>query len=384
MKAPRFFAAALVFAVALSLVAGLAQAGPQKTPPKKPEAKPQEKIFIPKEVKAIMQEGLATRQGRQDIPVTLFKNLYFPTPSVNVQAEFFFRVANESLGFAAPTAAPAAAPAPGQKPKEKQPAPPPAAEQEPAGTLVANVNVFLQFLQLNDGGEASIYKEVYIPVSLQAQSAAYDPQKVEWYSVGYILPPGKYTLAMAMTSKDLKKVGVSYLDFSLPTPDTYQSSLMTTPIFFIEKMEQMQAPETRVTIHQGMFTYSVLQFTPSIDNVLKVGEQVEVFFYVFGAKPKGADQPQPGQQPVYDVAVDYEVQKEDGSAAIKWAQQAYVSPVIDQPLPLKQTVKITDAKGENARTEQRDLAAGKYVMVIKIKDNVSGLTTEQKFPFELK
>ncbi len=46
MKAPRFFATALVFAVALSLVAGLAQAGPQKTPPKKPEAKPQEKIFM--------------------------------------------------------------------------------------------------------------------------------------------------------------------------------------------------------------------------------------------------------------------------------------------------------------------------------------------------
>ncbi len=380
MKAPRFFAAALVVAVALSLTVSAVQAGPQKQTPNKPENKPQEKVFIPKEIKAILQEGLATKQGRQDIPFTILKDFYFPTQSENLQTEFLFQATNESLGYVAPSAA-----APAQKPKEKQTA---AAEQTPAGMLAANLNVFLQFLLPNETGTPTIYREVYLPVSLHTESAGYDAQKVQWYSVGYLLPPGKYTLAMAVTSKDLKKVGVSYFDFTLPGPDAYKDGLLTTPMFFIEKMDQMQAPETRAMVHQGMFTYSVLQIVPSIDNVLKVGEQVEMFFYVFGTKPKpieppkAGEQPQAGLQPGYDLEVNYEVQKEDGSAAVKWAPQTYTYPIIDQPLPLKQTVKISDGKTE--RTEQRDLAAGKYVMVINIKDKISNLTTVAKLPFEIK
>lgn len=117
---------------------------------------------------------------------------------------------------------------------------------------------------------------------------------------------------------------------------------------------------------------------PNIDNVLSPGEQIDVGFCVFGAKPKG----EPGQQAKYDIEVSYEVQQEDGRAAILWTPQKYDFAFVSQPLLLKQTVMIKDDKGE--RQEQRDLTAGKYALVINVKDKVTGATVEKKVPFEVK
>lgn len=41
-------------------------------------ANDQEPIYIPEEVKTVLQEGLAAWQGRQDIPFTIIKYLCFP------------------------------------------------------------------------------------------------------------------------------------------------------------------------------------------------------------------------------------------------------------------------------------------------------------------
>jgi hypothetical protein len=383
MKFPKIVVGlALVFT--LSLFAAFAQATPEKQKETKTqETKQPERIRIPKEIQAIMQEGLATRQGRQDIPFTIFKNYEFPVQG-GVHTIFFFRAKNSDLGFAAP------APAPAEKPQAQQAQPAPPA----AGDLEAKLNIFYQFLQTDPAGASKIFREGRIPFLFQEDSSSYDPNKEDWYSFGYPLPPGKYTLALALATPDAKRVGVGYYDFTLPGPETYQNSIDTTPIFFTKNVEQMQSPEMMLAVHRRCFTYSVLQIVPNIDNVVTAEDrgQIELLYYIFGATPKPMPKPkeetgqqpkeQPGQQPKYDIEATYEVQKADGTSAIKWVTQKYDFALISQPLPLKQTLLIKDEKGE--RTEQKDLAPGKYDLVIVIKDMISGLSVEKKVPFEVK
>jgi hypothetical protein len=370
MKFPRILAAGLALVFTLSLFAAFAQATPTKQRETKPqETKQPEKIRVPKEIKAILQEGLATRKGRQDIPFTIFKTYEFPVQG-GLHTVFFFRAKNSDLGFAAPAPAPAAK-AQGQ---EAQPAPP-ATE-----ALEANLNIYYQFLQTDASGATKIFREGHIPFLFQEDSATYNPDKEDWYSFGYPLPPGKYTLAMALATPDLKRAGVGYYDFTLPGPDSYQQTLGTTPIFFTKKVEQMQSPEMMLTVHRGYFTYSVLQIVPNIDNVVTAEDkgQIEVFFYIFGAKTKEES----GQQPKNAIEVTYEVDGPDGKSAIKWETQKYDFALVSQPLPLQQTLLIKDEKGE--RTEKRDLTPGKYDLVINITDTVSGETLQKKVPFEVK
>ncbi|MGZ4886851.1 MAG: hypothetical protein ACXVI6_01295 [Candidatus Aminicenantales bacterium] len=383
MKAPKFVVIGLALVFALSLFTVFAQATPQKPQePKKPEAKPAQREIIPKEIKAIMQEGLATRQGRQDIPFTIFKSLVFPVQG-GMQAVIFFKAKNSDLGYAAPLPA---APAPKNQPAQ------PEAVAPAAGMLEARLALALEFLQPDATGALKTYKDVSFGVNLQAESAGYDPNKEEWYSLGFGLPYGKYTAAMLFahidpkTGKpDTKKVGVSYYDLVLPGPESYQNALETTPLFFARSIEQMQSYEARPTVHKGLFTYSVLRTVPNIDSVVTAEDksQIEVFFFVLGAKAKeepASEAPavvQPAQ-PKYEIEINFEVQKEDGSTAIKWETRDYVSPLIDQILPLKRTLKT----GE--KIEKKDLEVGKYTLAIKIKDKVSGLTLDKKMPFEVK
>lgn len=381
MKAPKFVVIGLALVFALSLFTVFAQATPQKPQePKKPETKPAQREIIPKEIKAIMQEGLATRQGRQDIPFTIFKSLVFPVQG-GMHAVIFFRAKNSDLGYAAPAPA-----APAPKNQSAQPAPP------AAGMLEARLALALEFLQPDATGALKSYKDASFAVNLQTESAGYDPNKEEWYSLGFGLPYGKYTAAMLLAhidpkkgGADIKKVGVGYYDLVLPGPETYPNALETTPLFFARNIEQMPSYEARPTVHKGLFTYSVLQIVPNIESVVTAEDksQIEVLFFVFGAKAKDepAAQSQPVVQPAqpkYEIEINFEVQKEDGTTAIKWQAQNYVSPLVDQTLPLKRTLKT----GE--KTEQKDLEAGKYMLVIKIKDKVSGLALDKKMPFEVK
>jgi hypothetical protein len=361
MTAKRIFGFFLLFVFSLGLVSAFAEAFPApQQPPQKKAPAPQEKIFIPKEIKAVLQEGLISRQGRQDIPFEIMDNLLLPAQQ-NLYPIFLFKVKNSDLGFA------------------------PSADPTLAG-FEARLNVFLQFLQEDESGALKVHREMYVPFALQVPSEGYDPDEVAWYSVGLPMVPGKYTLGMAVTSTDLQKVGVDYHDFVLPDPASFQGTLETTPIFFAKEMSQMEAVEQRPIIHKGMFTYSILQIKHFVDNIVAPGDTIELFFYVFGAKAKETEVVQP--RPQFDLDVNYEVKKDDDSLeedqkiAVRWATQKYDTPLVSQPLPLKQTVIIKDDKGE--RTEQRDLEAGKYVLTVTIKDNVSGLTLDKAVPFEVK
>ena len=488
MKAPKFVVFGFLLGFGLSLFTVFAQALPQKPQePKKPEAKPAQREIIPKEIRAIMQEGLATRQGRQDIPFTIFKSLVFPVRG-GMHAVIFFKAKNSDIGYAAPAPA---APAPKNQPAQPAPAAP------AAGMLEARLALALEYLQPDATGALKTYKDATFGVNLQTESAGYDPNKEEWYSFGYPLPFGKYTLVMLFThidpktgKPDIKKVGVGYYDLVLPGPETYQNALDTTPLFLVRDIKQMQSADARPTIHKGFFTYSILQMIPNMDSIVAAEEksQIEPFFFVLGAKEAPADPAVQSQLPRNQIEITYAVEKaraeeeliskespalilgtwdwsrtSEGShievrgevknvsagnlkdveavvtfrdnsgkyishesaileynpivagqtspfkiistynpeitdaiiefktiagdkvkssnrvdTVIRWQAQNYVSPLIDQALPLMRTLKT----GE--KTEQKDLEAGKYTLVIKIMDKVSGLTLDKKMPFEVK
>ena len=365
MKAKNLFIPVLVAGVLLSLFMPLGAANQKDK--EKPASPSQQKIFIPKEVKAILQEGLAAKQGRQDFPVSIFHSLYLPAQQ-NFQVIFFMNIKNSALGYG-----PAGAvSSPGEKPKEK-----PTPESEAAGSqanlLEAKFNVFLQFSRLEEGSEPKVANEVYVPTTIQVEEAAFDPEKEDIYSFGYPLPTGHYVLALAVASLDLQKIGTAYYEFTLPDASTFSKAMDTTPIFFVKSLEQTEAAETRTILHKGYFTYAVLKIIPNIDKVFSVGDNLDIFFFIFGL--------QQNEQQQNTVEVNFEVKKGE-EAAIRWAPQTYNSPLISQPLPLKQTLIIKSQAGE--KTEQRDLGPGKYTLVISTQDKVSGNSVTKTVDFEVK
>jgi hypothetical protein len=366
MRAKSVIIPALVAAVGLSLVTGL-PAGQMDKAKDKPQAqeKAQDKVFIPPQIKTIIQEGLAAKQGRQDIPVSIFYSLYLPTRDIgSFHNVFFMRIKNSGLGFVPVTAAPPP-PAPKKGPQEAVP--------QEAAELTANFNLFLQFNKVEEGGEPQVAKEVYVPSTVQVSSAGFDPEKEEVYTVGYPMPFGRYLVAIAVASLDLQKVGVAYTEIDLPDPGRFTKELDTTTIFFIKQMDQMEGVEQRTFLHKDFFTYANQKIITNIEKVFNPGDNLDIFFFIFGS--------QPNEQQQYQIEVSFEVKKGE-EFAIRWSPQIYANPLVSQPLPLKQTVKIKDDKGE--RTEQRDLPPGNYTLVVTITDKISGNRVVKTMDFEMK
>jgi hypothetical protein len=325
----------------------------------------EQRVIIPPEVKTVMQAGMQSREPRLDIPFTFIdKEVYLPA-QMNLHRVFFFKVKNADLGFSAPAQ-------PGEKPEKKEEQEVSSFESQPA-MLQARNHLFMQFRQL----DGTFSQEVYIPMNLQVDGTGYDPEKEELYTIGYPMPAGKYVLAAAIGSQKLEKIGTQYLEFELPNPASYTDTLGITPVFFVTKMNQMSAPETRTEIHKDFFTYSVLQVEANMDHVFTAGDNLDVFFFIFGA--------QPNEQGRNDIEVTYEVAQNE-EAIIRYAQTAYEMALVSQPLPLKKTVLIrTTKEGETTeRQEQRDLEPGTYTLSIDITDKLSGKTYKEIVPFEIK
>ena len=367
MSSRKIVVSLLVAAVTFSLVAGLSAAQKQKDKDKAQDKKQEEKVFIPKEIKAIMAEGMATRQGRQDIPVSIFYSLFLPAQQ-NFHDVFFLKVKNGDLGFAPVAPTPAAPAAPPAKKGPQQAAP-----QETPQLLQANFYLFFQFNLLKEGAQPESVKEVYIPCTIQVPAEGYDPEAVEDYSFGYPMPAGHYLMAIALASPDLKKVGVAYHEFTVPDPASFAKTLETTPVFFVKEMEQMESVETRTALHQGFFTYSVLKVVPNLDKTFSAGQNLDIFFFVFGTQPNAQNQ--------HDIEVNFEVKQGDKSS-IRWAPQVYANPLVSQPLPLKQTLNIKT--GDQERTETKDLPPGDYQLVIQIKDKIGDKTATKTVDFTMK
>lgn len=315
-------------------------------------------VIIPKEVKAVFQEGMATRQARMDISFTFTKHLYLPAQQ-NLHNIFLFKVKNADLGFV-----------PVSTETQVQTEEGETSAQESPAKLQAKNHVFLYFSQL----DGTFTKEIYIPSNLEVEQATFDPEKEEIYSTGYPIPSGKYLLSMAITSNNLEKIGTQYFEFDLPTPASFTEELGITPVFFAKNMTRMASPELRTEIHKDYFTYSVLQIYPNLENVFTVGENLDIFFFILEA--------QPNEQGKNDITVNYEVVQGE-EKIIKFAPTNYDMPLISQPLPMKKTVIIKTTKGEETseRKESQDIEPGEYTLIIDIKCNISGKSLKKDISF---
>ncbi|MFC2158785.1 hypothetical protein ACFLT9_13210 [Acidobacteriota bacterium] len=328
----------------------------------------QAKIYIPDAVKAVMMEGAQTQEPRLDIPFSFVTNYFMPAQQA-MHTVFFFKVKNSDLGFA-PLVADTPAVKEGEEKEEQEVS---SFEETPA-RLQCRANVFLRITQVN----GNINKEIFVPLNIQVDGKDYNPDKEVIYSVGYPLPAGSYLLTMAITSMDLQKIGMQFHNFTLPDMAA-ATDLDTTSIFFVKKVDRMATPEMTAEIHPDFFTYSVLQMTPNLDNSFAAGEMLDIFYFIMGSQPNATQQ--------YDIDVNYEVFDAEDKIAIRYPAAKYNAPIVSQPLPLKQTVIIrsTDDKGEQTeKTEERDLSAGKYYLVMNIKDNISGKTLMKKVEFTMK
>jgi len=364
MKIKNLIVSALSLVLLLSLVSPLSLSAQEKSQEKQEQSTA---IFIPETVKAAIQEGIQTRQPRLDIPFTIIKHFYLPAQQ-NIQVILFFKVKNSDLGFASITSD-----IEGQKKKQEKEDEAQSIFETTPNKLNAKANVFLQFNKLEDNIPGEVVKEVYIPFNLEVDGVSYEPDKEEIYSIGYPIPPGDYLLSTAITSNNLDKIGTQYYELSLPNLVSFSGELDTTPIFSAKNIEEMSAAEAQVQIHKGFFTYSILQIEPNLENLFSPKDNLDLFFYVLGAKPN--------EQGKFDIEINYEVYKGE-AIQIRYQPQIYDSPLISQPLPMKKTVLIKSEEGE--KKETRDLEPGSYTLSLKITDKISGNSITRTIDFEVK
>jgi len=369
MKIKNLISPVLLFGIIFSLSLSPSLATSKKKLEKNAQES-QQRIIIPPQVKSVFEEGIATRQVRPDIPFTIIKNYYLPDfpARQNLHSIFLFKVKNADLGFSSISPVPKDA----KKKEEKEQIF--LAESEGAPPkLQATCHIFLQFNRLENNVPKDVAKEIYIPLKLQVDSDSYEPDREELFSTRNILPPGNYLLSMAIASAKLEKIGTQYFEFSLPNEAAFTDRLESTPIFLLKKIEQLEAPEMRASLHKGFFTYIIFQIEPNLEKIVSPGDNLEVFFFVFGA--------QPDESSKYNLEVAYEILKGEETAVL-YTPETYASPLIQQGLPLTQTVIIKSEEGE--KQETRDLEPGKYTLVLKITDKTSGYSLEEKFDFEVR
>ncbi len=316
--------------------------------------------FIPTEILSIMKSGLETRTPNTAIPFDVFQYLYLPAQQ-NMYGIFFFKCKNSDLGFQGINQ-----PAPDEE-KEMS-----SFESTPT-QLISRNDIYLYFKQLNRDFE----KQIYVPFNQKADGITYEPEEEPYYSIGYPLPPGDYVLAMAIASSDQQKVGTQYLEFSLPNAAN-MTEIDITPAFFINQMKQLSAVEMQIKVHKGYFTYSTLQMEPNLEQIFSPGDNLDIFFYIFGC--------QTNAEGLCDIEINYSIsQGED--VAIRFATTPYEHPVVSQPLPMKKTVKITtkDEEGnEVEKTETQNLESGTYTFTMEIKDNLSGKSVTKSVEIEVR
>jgi len=376
MNGKRLMLAVLLAAFVLTTLVGAGPAQPQKDSKAKAQPQEKEKVFIPKDVKAILEQGQAARQGLPGIPVTVTNHLFFPYYRAQglIHDVFELKIKNADLGFA-PVAAAAAPAAAGAKPaekKEEKKETTEAFESVPAADMQAVFDLFLQFRAIENNVPGKVVKEVYVPTDILIPAAEYKPETVEDYFVAYDLPAGNYLLSLAVRATDQKKIGTAYFEFSSPDMSKMEGKIETTPIVITKDVGQMQIQETRTVLHRGYFTYLVLKITPNIAGSVPLKSPLDILYFILGAKPN--------DQNKFALETSFEVKQGD-KVLVPYASTVYDAPYVSLPLPLKQTVKITS--GTNVKTETRDLAAGKYTLSAKITDKTSGATITKSVEFEV-
>ncbi len=304
--------------------------------------KPKEKIYIPKQVKQVMEEAVKKGTGKNDVPFSIVKSLYLPAQDQNFII-FIFKAKNKDLMIL------------------------PFSEKERKKGIdfskvsSSKFNIFLWFYKLE--GETPVpFKEQYVPVELNWE-AGEKPDDVSTYTVCTIIPEGKYLLSMAITSLDLKLIGIFNYPFTLPAPLGFKESLALSPVFFIKSLKELPSPETPPVVHKDYFIYSSLQLEPKIDNVFSVGEIPDIFYFIYGCSLN------PNDPKKFNIEVTYNVKKGDEDV-IKFAPYSFELPFISHQIPLQ-------------KEEGKNLEPGKYRLEIKIKDKISEKELVEFVDFEI-
>jgi hypothetical protein len=265
-----------------------------------------------------------------------------PAQLNNVHAVFLFKIKNADLAFL-------------WKDTDSIPG-----EESQAAPQNPKLNVFLRIYNRENAKIKDIFKEIYIPYIIEQDREAFQHGEEHLYSISDPLPPGNYALALAFASNDLTKIGTAYVDFTLPKAENFYRKLDTTPLFFVQSMERLPAPETEIAVHQDYFRYSVLKVRPKEVNIFKAKDSLDIFYFIYGARPD--------KDRKFRIEVDYEIKK--GTKVLrKYATQTYTSPFVSHPLPLT--------------VEGISLDPGEYTLGIKIKDNVSRLSVKKDIAFEV-
>ncbi|MDH4217557.1 MAG: hypothetical protein OEZ52_10080 [Candidatus Aminicenantes bacterium] len=332
--------------VLFSMLSVSGDAGQRKRKREKQELE----IYIPQEVKTIMEEGVVMRQPRQDVPFEIVRFLYVPAQQ-NVHAVFMFEIKNADLDFQSESMNPENA----QTVAEEQPDIP--------QIIKKDFKIFAQFYERNKGDVGKVVKESYVPASFQEDSSTYRPEQKNIYSIGYPFPAGDYLLALAVTSPDLSKIGLQYYEFSLPDQFSFKDKLGLTSVFFLKSMKQNENPELVTKVHMNSFVYSMLEIFPKVKNIIAPGEPVDIFYFIYGCQPeKETNQ--------YNIGIAYRV-LEEGTTVIGFKESTFRFPLISHPLPL-----VDD--------KNNPLKQGSYILEIDIIDNVSGRSLIENIEFEIK
>jgi hypothetical protein len=306
---------------------------------------------------------MKTREARLDIPFSIIWHTYLPSQQ-NLHCVFYFKVKNADLGFSPIMAE--------EKKPEKEKTEKPFPTEGLPSRFQASGHVFLQFNRLENNTPKEVIREVYIPLRLEVEGESYQPNKEEIYSTGYAVPPGNYLLSLAIASLDLEKIGTQYFEFSIPNMAAPEE-LMTTPIFFVSAIKRLPSPQTTASVQKEFFIYSVLQITPKVENLFSIGDNLDIFFFIFGATPEEGEK--------YNIDVNFEITKGE-EKIIRYLTAHYEFPIVSQPLPLKKTEMIKSEEGE--RKERRDLEAGTYTLHVDIEDKATGSSLKKTVDFEVK
>lgn len=346
MNLKRLFALSLALILAFSLAFDIAQAEPQKKNQKK-EQTPQ--LILPTDVKALLEQGLATRQVKPDLPFS-FSDLYILPAKGTYIAIFITKIKNSDLDYTQIATS--------------------------GDSYQAEADIFFQIYQA-EGDTPKLYTENKAYDLCTIPASEYNPEAVSYYYLGYPLPAGKYILAAAIGNRNTKKLGTTYYEFEIPDYEkaAQRGQLQTTSLFLLKKYEQLAAQENYPNFHKDYFVWMILKAYPYAELKLRPGEQPTLLFMIYGA--------QFNENQTVSIEINFELWKDD-TKLVAFTPMTYESPFIEQPIPIPDSkqVKITDEKGEE-RIERRPLEAGNYELVVNIKDNLSNRTLEKKIPFEL-
>jgi hypothetical protein len=343
MNAKKFFVLALIVLLMLTLplAAEKGKAAPQKS---------SQPIQIAPQVAAVMDADVALRKNRTDIPLTYLKTLFLTTQQNLVYPVFMFQLKNADLGFTAPAETP--------------------------DLLKANHFAFLRVYRLENGIAGEIFREHFVRFDLEEKLQGYQPEALNYYSIaGDTYPSGTYLLALAISTPDFAKIATAYAEFTLPDFTQLKDQLATTPIFSVSSLQMLPAADTKLTVHKNSFVYNTLLLAPVLSNEFKPSENLDLFYFIIGAKPDAATN-------ALSLQITY-VFKKDGKEINKLPAQTVNSPIISQPIDFTFTEVTKNAKGVETDRKTKLLETGDYVLEIQLLDNVSKAKSLQEFKFKI-